>query len=241
MFKQFAIAIFALISLSALANEEIKMVQGLLPEGLDIAQIERSRERASEDELMALAKRNYIIADLNKDGLKDVLVIAEEKTEFRTYRDDRPCSEGSDDCMTIHGKRTLNLFLGKRDGTFEYNFINSDLVRSADEGGMMGDPLAGLELKKNGVIKLTQDGGSADRWSYVDTFQFQKDDLYVIGQDNKNFNTNSMGEFNKSANLVNGLVIETSRKSGDAPLKTKRYYAPVKPLIPVSVYKGQDA
>ena len=240
MMKTFVIAAFALTSLSTFAHEEMKLVQSLLPEGQDIAQVERSRGRVTEEELTAIGKRNYLIADINKDGLRDILVIAEEKATFRTYQDDRACEEGTEDCMTVHGKRSLNFFLGTSDGSFEYNFINTDLVRNADEGGVMGDPLYGIELRKNGSIVLTQQGGSADRWTYIDTFKFRRDDLYVIGQDNMNMNTNSMSEYNVSTNLITGLVIETSRKSGDAPLKTKRTRVKIKP-IPLSIYKGQDA
>jgi hypothetical protein len=239
MLKKIVLATVALSTISAFASDETKLVKSLLPEGQDIAQVARARASSTEAEIDQLAKQNYIYSDINKDGVKDILVIAEEPADFRLYDGDQPCVEGSDDCVTIYGKRSLNLFLGKKDGSFSHIFSNNDVVRTADEGGQMGDPLNGLELKANGAIILSHSGGSAWKWAYKDTFQFRNNELVVIGQDSIG-NNPMMGGDSKSINLLTGQVVETKQKDGDSPVKTKRYKIKVKPLVRVADYKGQE-
>ncbi|MFL5785365.1 MAG: hypothetical protein ACJ76H_12180 [Bacteriovoracaceae bacterium] len=239
MLKKFVLATVALSSLAAFASDDTILVKSLLPEGQDIAQVALARGNSSAQELEELAKSNYIITDINKDGVKDILVIAEEAATYRNYNTDLPCQEGTDDCMTIHGERYLNLYLGKNDGSFELNFSNSNIPFTADEGGQMGDPLGGLELRANGSITISHFGGSAWKWSYKDTFQFRQGDFYVIGQDSAG-NNPMMGGDTKSIDLLTGQVVETTQKNGDSPVKTKRYKIKVKPLVRVADYKGQQ-
>jgi hypothetical protein len=239
MLKKIAVATIALSSFAVFASSETQLVRSLLPDGQDIAQIALARGNSSESEIDELARSNYIITDINKDGVKDVLVISEEAATYRNYRTDLPCQEGTDECMTIHGERYLNLFLGKTDGSFELSFSNADIPFTADEGGQMGDPLVGLELHQNGAISITNSGGSAWKWSYKDTFQFRKGDFYVIGQDSVG-NNPMMGGDTKSIDLLTGQVVETHQKDGDSPVKTKRYKIKVKPLVRVADYKGQN-
>ena len=134
---------------------DIELVKSLLPKGEIIAQTKASEEGAES---------NFIVADLNQDGLEDVLVISEEQdAEFPD--------------------RFLKLYLGAKNGTLKLQFSNADVVRTSDEGGVFGDPLSGLELKKNGAVTLSHFGGSAWKWAYKDTFQFRKGNFVVIGQD----------------------------------------------------------
>lgn len=53
------------------------------------------------------------------------------------------------------------------------------ILRSGD-GGMMGDPYQSTEIK-NGILMITQAGGSSWKWGYTDKYRFQNGHFELIG------------------------------------------------------------
>ncbi|MFV0305464.1 MAG: hypothetical protein ACK5IC_08305 [Moheibacter sp.] len=50
----------------------------------------------------------------------------------------------------------------------------------SEEGGAMGDPFGGIEIK-NGILSIIQYGGSSWKWGGTDKYRFQNGEFYLIG------------------------------------------------------------
>ena len=48
------------------------------------------------------------------------------------------------------------------------------------DGGMMGDPFGKIEIK-NGILLISQDGGSSWKWGFTDKYRFKDGEFYLIG------------------------------------------------------------
>ena len=48
------------------------------------------------------------------------------------------------------------------------------------DGGMRGDPFGKIEIK-NGILLISQDGGSSWKWGFTDKYRFQDGEFYLIG------------------------------------------------------------
>lgn len=48
------------------------------------------------------------------------------------------------------------------------------------DGGMMGDPFGEIEIK-NGILLISQNGGSSWKWGFTDKYRFQNGEFYLIG------------------------------------------------------------
>lgn len=53
-------------------------------------------------------------------------------------------------------------------------------VLKSNDGGMMGDPYQVTEIK-NGILMITQAGGSSWKWGYTDKYRFQNGHFELIG------------------------------------------------------------
>ena len=53
-------------------------------------------------------------------------------------------------------------------------------ILKSSEGGMMGDPYQSTEIK-NGILMITQAGGSSWKWGYTDKYRFQNGHFELIG------------------------------------------------------------
>lgn len=237
----FALLLFTPAMAFASAEDDIARIRPLLPAGHDVAQIHENVLRGGDArEAIQAGAGNYVLRDLNGDGLEDLLVISEENPTLQNWETNQPCEKleyGT--CDIAYGKRTMRFFTGTRDGGFTPVFANDGFVRGADEGGVFGDPLQGFQVRKNGTISYSVYGGSAWRWGYSEVIQFRKGQLYVIGQDSETMWTGDLRSDTKSINLLTGEVKETHQKDGDAPVRTKRYRINVKPLL-LAKYKGQE-
>lgn len=47
-------------------------------------------------------------------------------------------------------------------------------------GGMSGDPFEDMEIK-NGLLLISQNGGSSWKWGFTDKYRFQNGDFYLVG------------------------------------------------------------
>ena len=109
--------------------------------------------------------KNYSIVDtvkgdLNKDGI-DELVIAyntqkEKEDAFEIGIYDAQLRELKDQRVQGH------------DGS------------GSRDGGMMGDPFGEIEII-NGILLVSQNGGSSWKWGHTDKYRYQDGEFYLIG------------------------------------------------------------
>lgn len=58
-------------------------------------------------------------------------------------------------------------------------------ILKSKDGGMMGDPYQSTEIK-NGILMITQAGGSSWKWGYTDKYRFQNGHFELIGYSSGN-------------------------------------------------------
>lgn len=75
--------------------------------------------------------------------------------------------------------RELIIYKRKNDKWTEWKKSDQALYGSKD-GGMMGDPFGELEIK-NGILLISQNGGSSWKWGFTDKYRFQDGEFYLIG------------------------------------------------------------
>ena len=57
---------------------------------------------------------------------------------------------------------------------------SKNVIRGSEEGGMMGDPFEGIEIK-NGILLISHFGGSSWKWGKTDKYRFQNGEFQLIG------------------------------------------------------------
>jgi hypothetical protein len=102
---------------------------------------------------------DYCFGDLNRDGQEDFAAVIEQGSGKFT------------------GSRRIYLFL-KQKGTYVPAFENSKILLGSMEGGVFGDPYAGIELA-DGKFHINDYGGSSSRWGHTYTFTYQNDKLLL--------------------------------------------------------------
>ncbi len=75
-------------------------------------------------------------------------------------------------------QRPLIVMLGGR-GIYTSSVRNDSVVLKEDEGGIFGDPFAGMEIT-NGELHISHYGGSAWRWSRVAVFRYDTASSHLI-------------------------------------------------------------
>ena len=93
--------------------------------------------------------------DLNKDAIKDLVLILKNDAEERNGDTTRP----------------LLLLAGKGNGLFTLLARNDHVVLCASCGGVFGDPYEGITIK-NGYFSIEHYGGSNWRWTRIITFKY---------------------------------------------------------------------
>lgn len=104
-----------------------------------------------------------IYGDLDKDGKDEKIVVynLNKKNEIS----DAP--------------RRLIIYKGAGKNWTEW--IKSDYaILGEDEGGVAGDPFENIEVKK-GILWISHYGGSNWKWSKIDKYRYQNNDLQLIG------------------------------------------------------------
>lgn len=106
-----------------------------------------------------------VTGDLDQDGIKE-LVVAYNTEEINEDRD-----QGV--------PRELIIYKKQNDGWTVWKRSNQALYGSQD-GGMMGDPFGSIEIK-NGILMISESGGSSWKWGHTDKYRFQNGEFYLIG------------------------------------------------------------
>ena len=104
-----------------------------------------------------------VSGDLDKDSIAE-LVVAYNKG-----------SENEIDGMP----RILIIYKLKNNKWTEWKKSDQALYGSKD-GGMMGDPFGEIKIE-NGILLISQDGGSSWKWGFTDKYRFQDGEFYLIG------------------------------------------------------------
>jgi hypothetical protein len=104
------------------------------------------------------------IGDLDKDGIPEKAVV------YNTV-----------DTSEETGGIIRELILYKKDGTgWKTRQQSRNAVYDSKSGGMMGDPFEGIDIK-NGILHISQAGGSSWKWGHTDKYRFQHGRLELIG------------------------------------------------------------
>jgi hypothetical protein len=103
------------------------------------------------------------VADLNRDGLDDVVLVLERQKA-------KP-----DDPDIETGQRPLLVLVRQPDGTYREVKRNDHVVYCKTCGGIMGDPFQGVDAGP-GAITVLNAGGSSWRWAVEYRFAYSRRD-----------------------------------------------------------------
>jgi hypothetical protein len=151
--------------------------------------------------------------DLNNDRRADYAVVLEyprHETLVRTI--------GSE-TIEIEGRpRILLVLFGSADGTLTRSCQSNTLILSETEGGMMGDPLDGIEIER-GTLVVAFWGGSSEKWNLTYRFRYQNKGWFMIGATSGGGNAEA--SYSYDYNLVTGRI-DISKSNGDRDRVTRR-------------------
>ena len=113
--------------------------------------------------------KNYVIidsvlGDLDNDGREELVVAFNTKKPDEEYES---------------VPRELKIYKNIDGKWTDWKKSEQALYGSRD-GGMIGDPYAGIQIK-NGILLISHFGGSSWKWGHTDKYRFQNNDFYLIG------------------------------------------------------------
>lgn len=106
---------------------------------------------------------DFVSGDLDKDSVAELVVAYNTGPE--NENDGVP--------------RELIIYKLENNKWIEWKKSDQALYGSKD-GGMMGDPYGEMEIK-NGILYISQNGGSSWKWGFTDKYRFQDEEFYLIG------------------------------------------------------------
>lgn len=144
--------------------------------------------------------------DLNGDGRLDAaFVISSGKNDVNAQGD------------VMFVKHVLVLALRGTDGKLSRSVVNDAAVLDGNEGGVFGDPFAGLAVERGAVV-ISHYGGSRDRWSFVHRYRYQNGQWRLIGLTIGSTDTLDLEHFEEQdINLSTGLVNGHEKGELDPP------------------------
>ncbi|MDR6156716.1 hypothetical protein QF023_000232 [Chryseobacterium sp. SLBN-27] len=96
-------------------------------------------------------------------------------------------------------------------------------ILKSNDGGMMGDPYQNTEIK-NGILMITQAGGSSWKWGYTDKYRFQNGRFELIGYSSNSGKPEEYWidvDFNLSTGkLIFEKEVENRKEYGDSRKET---------------------
>ena len=100
--------------------------------------------------------------DLDKDGIAELVVLFDtpKQTDLGTARQ-----------IYIYKKAATNWVVWHK---------SKGGVLSSEHGGVMGDPFDGMEIN-HGVLIISHQGGSVDKWTYTHRYRYQNNMWCLIG------------------------------------------------------------
>ncbi len=139
--------------------------------------------------------------DLNKDGKADLAAIIEYTG--KPAQDSAP-------------PRTIFIALRNAENEYILSAQADRAILLANDGGMMGDPLAGLSINRGSFI-VSYYGGSNWRWTEALRFRFQNNEWALIGYTTEWFfifaeHENSAENESKDYNLLTGDMVHVVGK-----------------------------
>lgn len=150
---------------------------------------------------------NAAKGDLNGDGIEDYAVILEfdnKVDENRTYGDNH-----SDIIKEVQKPRILAIYFKEGNkNIYQLSTQNNDFILRSEEGGKLGDPLLGINIKDQKLF-LRFRGGSEWRWELGYTFQFQNNDWFLTNAINLYYNNNTGSMTERNYNFLNRELIST--------------------------------
>jgi len=151
-----------------------------------------------------------VTGDLNNDGIQDLVVVVSYPYTV-DYPDDMPYDG---DAMV-----PLAVYLGTKDG---YSLLvqSNNAILCQGCGGVFGNPFSGLEINKNNQLQIYHYGGSSERWAYTDTYEYRKDNMYLVANLFTNSTTHNLSYTSVSTNYLTGQQ-ETVWSNGET---TKKKY-----------------
>ncbi|MBW2963132.1 hypothetical protein [Mesonia aestuariivivens] len=138
--------------------------------------------------------KNYVVidsilGDLDNDNIKELVVVLNTK-KAEKENENIP--------------RELRIY--KKINKKWINWKNSEqALYGSREGGMVGDPYAGIKIK-NGILLISHFGGSSWKWGYTDKYRFQNENFYLIGYESNYGRPCDFWE-NVDFNLSTGKII----------------------------------
>jgi hypothetical protein len=103
--------------------------------------------------------------DLDQDGIAELVVA------YNTEKESEDASESVPRELIIYKKEHDGWVIWKRSGQALYG---------SRDGGMMGDPFEDIQIE-NGVLSVSQSGGSSWKWGHTDKYRYQDGAFYLIG------------------------------------------------------------
>lgn len=112
---------------------------------------------------------NYVMidsvsGDLDNDGINELVVAYNTKAEEDFYE-----------------SIPRELYIYKMQaGTWTVWKTSQQALYGSRDGGMMGDPFDNIDIK-NGILLISQAGGSSWKWGHTDKYRYQDGEFYLIG------------------------------------------------------------
>ncbi len=114
--------------------------------------------------------KNYAIVDsvkgdLDKDNIEELVIV------YNTEKEKEEAFESVPRELIIYKRIKDNWMVWKK---------SKSAVYGSRDGGMMGDPFGEIEIK-NGILLVSQNGGSSWKWGHTDKYRYQNGGFYLIG------------------------------------------------------------
>lgn len=175
--------------------------------------------------------KDSLSGDLNKDGIKDLVLVLNHQNEDTFQMDEEP-------------KRLLLILFRNKSG-FRLAGKSSEVLMCVHCGGMYGDPYENVDISK-GVISILHYGGSSWRWTETRKFRYQQNGFFLIGSTSNLFwnvqdcDGNGIGEAGKQYRDINYLtgdevIIEKTEEC--KLVKNIKQKQPKKPLVKLEAFK----
>lgn len=133
--------------------------------------------------------------DLNKDNLPDLAAVIEADKPVKSLKETDNNQQ----------PRILLVAFKQADGSYKLSIQSNESTMLSNEGGVFGDPWAGLSIER-GTLLVQFYGGSSDRWGYDYRWRFQNNDWFLIGATYTASSTHDNSFEKYDFNLVTGAT-----------------------------------